>query len=223
MGVTANGWRRGHATSKICAANAQRRRQRERVLACQAARERRFTINGTELKSVELFKYLGKHTSTTDSDWPALQKNLAKARKRWGLISRLLVSEGASAPVSGLFYKAAILTVLLYGSESWVWTQRMYKAAESFHNHVARRISGKVGRFQNGTWTYPPIKEALKACSMHPLSMYIHRRRDRIQQHAFGRDIYEICKNTGRLPGTPTRLQFWWEQHELPGQNGLEE
>ena len=32
------------------------------------------------------------------------------------------------------FYKVIVQTVLLYGSESWVLTQKMWKAIERFHN-----------------------------------------------------------------------------------------
>jgi hypothetical protein len=37
-----------------------------------------------------------------------------------------------------------------------------------------------------------------------------------------GRAIYAACVNSTRPAGTPTRLQFWWEQRDLPGQNGLQ-
>jgi hypothetical protein len=30
------------------------------------------------------------------------------------------------------------------------------------------------------------------------------------------------CVNSTRPAGTPTRLPFWWEQRDLPGQNGLQ-
>ena len=221
--VTLYGWRRGHATSRTCAIAAQTRRQREAVQACQLAREQTFTINGDELRSVETFKYLGRIVSSTDSDWPALKKNLTKARQRWAMISRVLVRDGADARISGMFYKAAVLTILLYGSETWVWTLRMYKAAQSFHNSAARRISRLVARRQNGVWVWPPLADALKACHMHPLSVYIHRRREQIQPYLDTRATFNLCTSTERLPGTPTGLTFLWEQRELPDQNGLEE
>jgi hypothetical protein len=65
------------------------------------------------------------------------------------MISRVLFHEGANACISVKFYKAAVLTILLHGSESWVWTRCMHKAAESFHNNVARPLSRRTPRL----WT----------------------------------------------------------------------
>ena len=84
-----------------------------------------FTIDGDELKKAENFKYLGRQVSSRDSDFPALFLNLSKARKRLTRISRLLTRDGASPVVGGKFYVAAILSVLLYRLETWVWSLRM--------------------------------------------------------------------------------------------------
>jgi hypothetical protein len=93
---------------------------------------------------------------------------------------------------------------------------------ESFHNNVARRLSRRTPRFHNGQWTCPPVAEALRACGMHPIAVYIHNRREQIKPYVSGRAIYAACVNSTRPAGTPTRLQFWWEQRDLPGQNGLQ-
>lgn len=85
--VTPFAWQQGHPTSALCSQATQTPRQAEAVAACQEASTRHFTINGNELKSVETFKYLGHIVSSTDSDWPALQKNLTKARRSRGMIS----------------------------------------------------------------------------------------------------------------------------------------
>jgi hypothetical protein len=43
-----------------------------------------FLVGGAPLESVSVFQYLGRPLSSTDDDWPAIYKNLFKARKRWG-------------------------------------------------------------------------------------------------------------------------------------------
>jgi hypothetical protein len=87
---------------------------------------------------------------------------------------------------------------------------------------LARRLSRRTPRFHNGQWTCPPVVEALRACGMHPIAVYIHNRREQIGPYVSGRAIYAACVNSTRPAGTPTRLQFWWEQRDLPGQNGLQ-
>lgn len=220
MRITPNAWQRGHGVSALCRQIAQTRLQAEQVRAATRARTQRFTIDGEELKSVETFKYLGRIVSSTDNDWPALQRNLTKARQRWGMISRVLRRHGANARISGKFYKAAVLTILLYSSETWVWTKRMWKAANSFHVHVARCLSGRRARFQNGSWVWPPVTETLQACRLQPLAVYIDRRRRHIQPYLEDSQLYATCLATPRKPGTPTGLRFYWEQQALPGQNG---
>ena len=73
-----------------CKANIQQNQQRERNEAVAGAQARTFTIDGTVLKKVENFKYLGRQISSRDSDAPALFMSLAKARKRFARLSKLL-------------------------------------------------------------------------------------------------------------------------------------
>ena len=127
----------------MCKTNIQRNQQWERKHAALVAQAWVFTIDNIELKKVENFKYLVRQISSRDSDFPALFLNLSKARKRLARISRLLAREGASPEVGGKFYVAAILSVLLYGSESWVWSLRMLHTVRGFHHRAARNLAGK--------------------------------------------------------------------------------
>jgi hypothetical protein len=146
-----------------------------------------------------MFSYLGRIVLSTDSDWPALQKNLTKTQQRWGMISRVLCHKGTNARISVKFYKVVVLTILLHGSESWVWTCRMHKASENFHNNVARHLLWRTAWFHNGQWTCPPVADALRACGMHPIAVYIHNRLD-----ISGQAIYAACLNSTRLAETHT-------------------
>lgn len=203
-----------HAGSELCRATTQRRRQARLLLESQQASERRFTAVGVELESVSTFKYLGRPLSKTDSDWPALHRNLAKARAKWAMISKVLVREGATPVISGKFYKAVVQAVLLYGSDTWVWTEPMLNALRGFHHRVARRLSGRVPRLQNGTWVYPPIDGALRAAGLWPIEEYIARRRRTTLRQVEGRPIYQLCREQRVLPGSPTRTAVWWEQND---------
>ena len=92
-----------------------------------------------------------------DSDAPALFTNLSKDRKRLTCLSNLIAREGADAVVGGRIYVAAILAVLLYGSETWVWTSSMLNTIQGFHHRAARRLADKQPkRRQDGTYVYIP-------------------------------------------------------------------
>ena len=96
-------------------------------------------------------------------DWLAVVGNLGKSRNSWGWLSQVLGREGAYPKVSGNFYKAFAQAVLLFGVETWVLTQRMEKALDSFQSRVARRLTGnQLRRKKDGSWDYPPLAEALR-------------------------------------------------------------
>jgi hypothetical protein len=104
-----------------------------------AARAVRFTIGDTEIETVREFKYLGRITSDDDDDLPAVRENMKKARKRWARVSRVLTRNGASPKMMGKFYTAVLVrSVLLYGSETWVLSEKMKSdipKMPSFHTY----------------------------------------------------------------------------------------
>ena len=94
--------------------------------------------------------------------WLAVVGNLGKVRKSWGPLSRILGREGADRKVLGNFYKSVSQAVLLFREETWVLTQMMEKALDSFQYRVVRRLIGKHPRqLTDGSWDYPPLAEAL--------------------------------------------------------------
>ena len=91
----------------------------------------------------EKFKYLGRSDSSRDSGFFVLFLNPSKqAQKHLTCISQLLGREWASPCVGGRFYVAAIISVLLYGSESWVWPSRMLNTMCGFHHWACQRLAG---------------------------------------------------------------------------------
>ena len=215
MQVSPNSMQRGHRFSAVCNMLARQREQARRLRACTEAQNTRFSALGSELGKVHEFRYLGRILTERDSDMPALYRNLTRARQRWAQLSRLLVREGATPRVSGNFYKAIVQSVLLFGSETWVWTKSMRLALRGFHHTVACRLTGRLARLLNGVWVYPPIEEALEAASLRPIEEYITQRRERLLAHVQSRPIYRICRATPRLPSSPQTTLVWWEQFTI--------
>ena len=65
----------------------------------EAASERAFKAYRRRLYSVEEFRYLGGGLTATDDDWPAVARNLHRARTTWGRLARMLGREGADPKV----------------------------------------------------------------------------------------------------------------------------
>ena len=94
------------------------------------------------MQSVTEFRYLGRVLTNTDDDWPAVARNLRKARVTWGRLARVLGLEGADPKVSRNFYISVTQQVLLFGAETWVLTKNMEASLDAFQGRVARRLTG---------------------------------------------------------------------------------
>ena len=95
---------------------------------------------------VTSFRYLGKVILAADDDWPAVVKNLSRARAIWRRMTLILSRVGAVPRVSGFFFKAVVQAVLIFGSETWVVNPCKVKALGGSQDQVARRLTGKLPR-----------------------------------------------------------------------------
>ena len=171
-----------------------------------AALERRFTAYGSELRQVEVFKYLGRPLSADDYDVPAMRYNLRKARQVWARIARVLEKECVPPPVGGMFYQAVVVAVLLYGSESWCLPSLSLDVLEGFHVEAARRITRMRPRKRGSTWVYPKSADVLRAARLKTVREYVATRRQTAAALVVGRPVLEECRRTERRRGTATWL-----------------
>ena len=95
---------------------AERKRLRLAETEMRESTEMEFEAYEKQLKTVPSFKYLGRILTAGDDYWPVVEGNLGKARKSWGRLKRILSREGADKRVSGIFLKAVVQQVLLFGA-----------------------------------------------------------------------------------------------------------
>jgi hypothetical protein len=202
-----------HPNTAMCKNGTDRKRQRLAIAEARQAKEHVLTARGVPLETVSIFKYLGRLLSNTDEDWPAVYANLRKARKSWARISRILARDGATPRVSGMFYKAVVQSILLFGSETWVVTKPILQALEGFHKRVARRLSGKTPYLcqTTGEWIYPPIDKALEEVGLWPIEKYIEKRQNTVADYVATRPIFELCTEAAWQSGSATSRR-WWDQ-----------
>jgi hypothetical protein len=110
------GW---HQCIRLCQEGWEWKMQHEAAETARVALAQSFTAYRDKLERVEVFKYLGRLLAYDNSNTQAMQANLRKARKSWGRVSCILRAENASPKVCGVFYKATVQAVLLFGSETW--------------------------------------------------------------------------------------------------------
>ena len=135
-----------HLETNQCRTGAERKIRRLAAAEGEAATERAFHAYGKRMQSVTEFSYLGRILTSTDNDWPAVARNLRKARVTWGRLARILGREGADSKVSRNFYIAMTQQVLLFWAETWVLTKNMEAALDAFQGRVARRLTGRMPR-----------------------------------------------------------------------------
>ena len=110
---------------------------------------------------------------------------------------------GATIRDWGEMYKAVAQSELLYGSKRWVVTEEMLKVLEGFHHRAVRRITGTTAkRGSVGEWENTSVVEAMEAAGLHPIEVYIRRRKATIEERVACRPIYELCTKAQQMPGT---------------------
>ncbi len=172
---------RGYYPTVLCQRGWEWKCQHEAAVRSRRALECTFCANGDNLERVEVSKYLGWLISFDDADNQAMRSNLKKARGCWAWVSRVLRAEDTTPKTCGMFYKATVQAVLLYGSETWSLSPSSMKCLEGFHIRAAWQLSGKRPE-QNvdGSWTYPHSEEVLEAVGMKSIAHYLDVRRQTV-------------------------------------------
>ena len=108
-----------HQRTDRCKRATEMRRQRHDVELVQRAGEMKFSIYGRDdkplIEGMKKFQYLGSMLKHTYNDWPAVHRNIGKAREVWKRLGKLLRLEGADIQMSALLYKEIIQAVMMFG------------------------------------------------------------------------------------------------------------
>ena len=89
------------------------------------------TQDGTSLKLVDNFTYLGSSVSSTEKD---IDTRLTKA---WTAIDKLLIiwKSDLTDKMKRSFFQAAVVSILLYGCTTWTLTKRLEKKLDGNYIH----------------------------------------------------------------------------------------
>ena len=188
------------------------------------------TLNGSPLKLVDKFTYIGTSVSSTETD---INIWLAKV---WTAIDRLSViwKSDLTDKIKRSFFPAAVVLILLYGCTTWMLTQHMEKKLDSSYTRMLQTILNK-------SWRKNPTKYQLYG-HLPPITKTIQVRRTRHAGHCWRSGakhishillwtpshgqpksgqpartyIQQLCANTGRsledLPGVMDNRDRWRER-----------
>ena len=130
------------------------------------------TLDGTPLKLVDKFTYLGSSVSSTERD---IDTRLAKA---WTAINRLSIiwKSDLTNKMKRSFFQAAVVSILLYGCNTWTLTKRLEKL-DGNYTRMLRAILNK-------SWRQHPTRHQLYG-HLPPITKTIQLRRTRHAGHCW--------------------------------------
>ena len=100
------------------------------------------TLDGTPLKLVDKFTYLGSSVASTEKD---IDTRLTKA---WTAINRLSIiwKSYLTDKMKRSFFQAAVVSILLYGCTTWTLTKRLEKKLDANYTRMLQAILNKSWR-----------------------------------------------------------------------------
>ena len=131
------------------------------------------TLDGTPLKLLDKFTYLGSSVSSTEKD---IDKRLTKA---WTAINRLSIiwKSDLTDKMKRSFFQAAVASILLYGCTTWTLTKRLEKKLDGNYTRMLRAILNK-------SWRQHPTRH--QPCGhLPPITKTIQVRRTRHAGHCW--------------------------------------
>ena len=131
------------------------------------------TLEGTPLKLVDKFTYLGSSVESTEKD---IETRLTKA---WAAINRLSIiwKSDLTDKMKRSFFQAAVTSILLYGCTTWSLTKRLEKKLDSNYTRMLRAILNKP-------WQQHPTINQLYG-HLPPITKTIQVRRTRHAEHCW--------------------------------------
>ena len=100
------------------------------------------TLEGTSLKPLDKFTYLGSSVSSTEKDIDT------RLTKTWTAIDKLSIiwKSDLSDKIKRSFFQAAVVSILLYGCTIWTLTKRIEKELNGNYTRMLRVILNKSWR-----------------------------------------------------------------------------
>ena len=163
-------------------------------------KEPKILLNNTELEVVTDFQYLGSYIGCADHD---MKCRKGKAWSAFWLLQRVW-SSSTPIQMKMRLFKASVLSVFLYGSETWVISPQMRDTINAFQTACLRVILDITheDRVTNNT--------VYARTNMHPLTCTIQERQLRFLGHSLRRPADHIVSMYGLYcppHGRPNRGQ----------------
>ena len=188
------------------------------------------TLDGSPLKLVDKFTYLGSSVESTEKDI------VTRLTKAWTAINRLSIiwKSDLTDKMQRSFFQAAVVSILLYGCTTWTLTKWLEKKLDGNYTRMLRAILNKSWRqrlTKHQLYGYlPPITKTIQVRRTRHAG-HCWRSRDELISEVFlwiptygrakaGRPartrIQHLCEDTGcspeDLPEAMNNREKWRER-----------
>ena len=188
------------------------------------------TVDGTSLKLVDKFTYIGSSVSSTEKD---IDTQLTKA---WTATDRLSIiwKSDLTDKIKRSFFQAAVVSILLYGCTTLTQTKRLEKRLDSNYTRMLREILNKSSRqhpTKHQLYGHLPLITKTIQVKRTRHAGHCWRNRDELisdlllwtptyERAKAGRPsrtyIQQLCEDTGcspeDLPEAMNDREKWWER-----------
>ena len=97
-------------------------------------------VNGEALEEVEYFTYLGSKMTTDGDSEKEVRERISKASQAFASLKTIWRTRKISTKTKLRLFKSNVLSILLYGAESWKMTKGISHKLEVFQNRCLRRL-----------------------------------------------------------------------------------
>lgn len=152
----------------------QSRKRRERM-------EQSIALAGHNFEVVDNFIYLGSNVNTENDENQEVQRRIAAGNRALYSLLPVLKSQNIHRSIKLRLYKTLIRTVICYGSETWIITEKSANLLDRLERKILRRIFGPVN--DRGTWRARYNHEIYQRYKDTPIVMHIKLMRLRWAAH----------------------------------------
>lgn len=133
-------------------------------------------MNGQQLKEVDTFKYLGATLTKDGRSTTEIKTRLAMATSAMAKLSKIWRSSDISFPTKIKLFRSLVISILLYGCESWTMTAETSRRIQTFETKCFRRLLG-ISWKERKTNEYVRSQVAQLAGPQIPLLTIVKRRK----------------------------------------------
>lgn len=168
-------------------------------------------IDSEEVKKTEAFTYLGSKITECGKSTEEIKCRIGKAGAAFGSLNKIMRARNINLRTKMGIYNATVLSILLYGSETWTLTKVNSNKLDAFHHKCLRKILGISYRDRITN------RDILNRTQQQEISEIIRNRRlrwfghvVRMRDERFPKKVLSWEPTVKRGPGRP---RYTWKQN----------